>query len=625
MVLATRTVKTLALVEFESLQLTPEMEELLNRNDTFPRLFLNNVRKYGDRTALREKVLGIWKETSWRQYFAHVKTFALGLKAFGFDRENTMAILADNCPEWLYADLAIECLGGIPVGVYPTNTVPEVEYILSHSDARHVVVGDQEQLDKVLECKSRLSKLDRIIVIDMKGVHRYTDPAITSFRAVQEAGKNFEKHHPDLFLRETIKINPGDVSIIVYTSGTTGPPKGAMLTHRNLLTMIDKWREVNPMYDTDETVSYLPLCHILERVFSLLLPLRIGYVINFAESLEGVQKNLKEIAPTIFAGVPRIWEKLYSRHVVKMEESTWVKKKWYRIGMFIAQRYIYARKGGQAGWFLSRSWRVFYWLLYRPVLDQLGLRRARFLMCGAAPVAPEILEFFNSIGLKVREGYGQTECSGLVSVHADEDIKFGSVGPPVQEIRISEDGEILVRGPCVFKGYYKNPEATAGVIIDGWLSTGDVGYVDEDGHLHITDRKKDIIITSGGKNVSPQEIENRLKVSPYIKEAVVIGDRRKYLTALIEIDEENVGNWAQRTNISYTTYKDLSQNEKVYELITKTVNEANKAFASVETIKRFWLLDKGLDQDDEELTATQKVRRKIIEEKYRDLIESLYK
>ena len=624
MVLATRTVKTLALTETERLQFTPEMEALLHRNDTFPRVFLNNDCKYGDRTALREKVLGVWKEISYRQYFTHVKFFALGLKALGFDRGNSVAILADNCPEWLYAELAAECLGGIPIGVYPTNPVPEVEYLLSNSDSRHVVVGDQEQLDKVLECKSRLPMLDRIIVIDMKGVHRYSDPAITSFRDVQESGRNFEKHHPDLFLREIERIQPDDVSTIIYTSGTTGPPKGVMLTHRNLLTMLDGWQKT-PMYDTDETVSYLPLCHILERVFSLFLPLRIGFVVNFAESLEGVQKNLKEIAPTIFVGVPRIWEKLHSRHLVKMEESTWGKKKIYRLGMFVAQKYIQACKAGQAGWFLSQAWRVFYWILYQPILDQLGLRRARFVFCGAAPVAPEILEFFNSIGLKVREAYGQSECSGLVSMLAGEENKFGSVGRPVQKIRISEDGEILVTGPSVFKGYYKDPEATARAVIDGWLYTGDVGYIDEDGHLFITDRKKDIIITSGGKNISPQEIENRLKVSPYIKEAVVIGDRRKYLTALVQIDEENVGNWAQRINIPYTTYKDLSQNENVHELITNEINEANRNFASVETIKRFHLLDKELDQDDEELTATQKVRRKIIEEKYRDLIESLYK
>lgn len=624
MVLATRTVKTLALAKFESLRLTPEMEELIQRNDTLPRIFLNNVRKYGDRTALREKILGIWKEISYREYFAHVNTFALGLKALGFDRENTLAILADNCPEWLYAELAAECLGGIPMGIYPTNPVPEVEYILANSEARHVVVGDQEQLDKVLECKSRIPKLDRIIVIDMKGVHKYTDPTITSFRAVQEAGKNFEKHHPDLFFRELLKAEPEDVITIIYTSGTTGPPKGAMLTHRNVMTMLDGWLKVTPMYDTDDAVSYLPLCHVLERCMSLYLPLRTGYVVSFAESLEAVQKNLKEIAPTIFAGVPRIWEKLYSRHVVKMQESTWVKRNLYRIGISVAKKYIDARKGGQAGWFLSRMWQVFYWVLYRPILDQLGLRRARFLMCGAAPVAPEILEFFNSIGLQVREAYGQTESTALVAIHVGEDIKFGSVGRPVQEIRISEDGEILVNGPCVFKGYYKNPEATSRAVIDGWLHTGDVGYIDEDGHLHITDRKKDIIITSGGKNISPQEIENRLKVCPYIKEAVVIGDRRKYLTALIQIDEENAGNWAQRSNISYTTYKDLSKNEKIYELISNEVNEANKSFASVETIKRFCLLDKELDQDEEELTATQKVRRKIIENKYQELIERLY-
>ena len=626
MTLATRTIKTLAFDETEATIITPEIEEIISREDTFPRILLNNVRKFGKRTALREKVRGLWKEISWIEYLANVKSFALGLKSFGFDRKNTLAILGDNCPEWLYAELASECLGGYSVGVYPTNPWPEVEYILANSNARHAVVSDQEQLDKVLECKDRLPGLEKIIIIDIKGVRqRYTDPAIISFRQIQRQGITFEKEHPGLFIEEMLKAEPDDVCTIIYTSGTTGPPKGAMLSHNNLLYFTEKWLKVIPMYETDEVVAYLPLSHIMERDFSLIFPLKVGYVVSFAESIDAVQSNLTEIAPTIFVGVPRIWEKMYSSHMVKMQESTWIRRMLYTLGMVVAERHIEAGVNGKTGFFLNWAWQLFYWIVYHHLLDQLGLRKTRFAMSGAAPIAPEILKFFNSMGLKIREAYGQTESSSAISIHQGDDIKFGTVGIPYQPIKIAEDGEILVGGPSVFKGYFNNPDATSETIVDGWLHTGDVGYVgSEDGHLYITDRKKDIIITSGGKNISPQEIENRLKVSPYIKEAIVFGDRRKFLSSLIQIDEENVGIWAQKNSIPYTTFKDLSQNKKTHELIQQEVSDANKRFSSVETIKKFRLLDKELDQDDEELTATQKVRRKKIEKTYKELIDSMY-
>jgi long-chain acyl-CoA synthetase len=419
-----------------------------------------------------------------------------------------------------------------------------------------------------------------------------------------------------------------DPAVIIYTSGTTGPPKGAILNQKNMMAMIDSVIQVMPVTENDSLVSYLPLCHAAERIFSILMPLKSGAVVNFAESINTVQESLREIAPTIFMGVPRIWEKMQSSIVIKIQDATLLKRLVYKLLMPVGIRVTERRLTGQGVRVSDKAlYGIAYLLLYRSLRKFLGMSRSRITISGAAPISPDILKYFHAMGLNIREGYGQTEMSGITFIHHFDDVKIGTVGKPIPgvEVKIGEDGEILERGPGVFQGYFRDPEGTARIFRDGWLCSGDVGSVDEDGHLTITDRKKDILITAGGKNIAPSEIENHLKFSPYIKEAIVIGDGKKFLSALIQIEFDNVAKWAQDKKIPFTTFKTLAQNREVYELIRKEVENTNDKFARVENIRRFVLLEKELDHDDDELTATMKVRRKAIEEKYEDLIDSIYR
>ncbi len=597
--------------------------------ETLPGLLTRNKDRYGSRTALREKDLGVWEEVSWTRYYEKVKHFCLGLISLGLQRGQNVAILGDNCREWVYADLAVQSAGAVAVGVYPTNPARQVEYIVGHSDSVMVVVRDQEQVDKILEVKGSLPRLGKIIVIDMKGLRHYSGPDILPFSEVERLGQELARENPSRFEEEFLsKTGPDDVALMVYTSGTTGPPKGAMLTHRNLLSIGRNFSRALPISDRDQVVSYLPLCHIAERLLSVILALSVGYTVNFAESIDTVQESLYEISPTVFVGVPRIWEKMATAIQIKMKDATALKQVNYRMWMGMAKRISERVLGGKE---YSPGYRLLHWLghvfLYRSILDKLGLLGVRLALSGSAPISPEILKFFHALGLRICQVYGQTEGSGVSHVHLGLDRKIGSVGKPMPgvECRLLEDGEILTRSRMLFKGYYKDPQATAAIIGDGWLHSGDVGRFDEEGDLYITDRKKDIIITSGGKNIAPSEMENRLKFSPYINETIVLGDGRKYLTALIQIDLENVSKWAKEQKIAYTTFKSLVNHPEVYELIRREVQDANKEVSQVETIKKFLLLDKELDHDDDELTATLKVRRKTIEKKFKDLIESMYR
>jgi long-chain acyl-CoA synthetase len=597
--------------------------------ETLPGLLARNKDRYGSRTALREKDLGVWEEVSWVRYYEKVKHFCLGLISLGLQRGQDIAILGDNCREWVYADLAVQSAGAVAVGVYPTNPARQVEYIVGHSDSVMAVVRDQEQVDKILEVRANLPQLKRIIVIDLKGLRHYGDPDLLPFSEVERRGQELARENPSRFEEEFLsKTRPDDVALMVYTSGTTGPPKGAMLTHRNLLSIGRSFSRVLPISDRDQVVSYLPLCHIAERLLSVILALSVGYTVNFAESIDTVQESLYEISPTVFVGVPRIWEKMATAIQIKMKDATALKQINYRIWMGMARRISEGVLGGRK---YGPGYRLLHWLghvfLYRSILDKLGLLGVRLALSGSAPISPDILKFFHALGLRICQVYGQTEGSGVSHVHLGLDRKIGSVGKPMPDVecKLLEDGEILTRSPMLFKGYYKDPQATAAIIGDGWLHSGDVGRFDEDGYLYITDRKKDIIITSGGKNIAPSEMENRLKFSPYINEAIVLGDGRKYLTALIQIDLENVSKWAKEQKMAYTTFKSLVNHPEVYELIRGEVQEANKEFSQVEAIKKFLLLDKELDHDDDELTATLKVRRKTIEKKFKDLIESMYR
>jgi long-chain acyl-CoA synthetase len=594
---------------------------------TLPGLLARNKERFEERVALREKDLGIWQEVSWSLYYNHVRDCCLGFRSLGLRRGDKVAILGDNCREWLYADLAAQAAGGVTVGVYPTNPPKQIEYVLEHSDAVLVVVKDQEQADKVLEVKSGLPLLKKIVAIDMKGLRQYGDPDLVSFSEVTDLGHQHAGANPRLFEELVAKTAPQDVALMVYTSGTTGPPKGAMLTHANLVSLAESFSAVTGIREEDQIVSYLPLCHIAERLVSVILALHVGYTVNFAESIDTVQESLYEIAPTVFVAVPRIWEKMHASINIRMKDSTFFKKTTYRIWIPFGKRMVEREMQGKPKpivWRLLH--RLGYLWLYRSILDKLGLLRVRVAISGSAPIAPEILKFYRAMGLKISEVYGQTEGSGVSHIHHGYDTKIGSVGRPLPgvECRLGDDGEIRTRSGMVFAGYYKDPGATQNVRGDGWLHSGDVGVLDASGYLYITDRKKDIIITSGGKNISPSEIENRLKCSPYINEAVVVGDARPYLVALIQIDYDMVSKWAQDLNLPFTTFKSLAQNPQVYELIDREVQETNKEFARVEGVKKFVLLDKQLDHDDDELTATLKVRRKSVEEKFKSLIDSLY-
>ncbi|MFZ5864425.1 MAG: AMP-dependent synthetase/ligase [Thermodesulfobacteriota bacterium] len=594
---------------------------------TLPKLLVRNAARYGDRVALREKDLGIWKRISWKDYLAHVRNFALGLRDLGLKAGGKVSILGDNCPEWLYADLATQASCAVTVGIYPTDVSVQVRFILENSDSPFVVCKDQEQVDKVLEVEESLPGLKKIIVIDMKGLRKYAHPKIMSFAQIEELGRNALEREPELFDHMVEATRPDDVAILVYTSGTTGAPKGAMISHRNMISMIHGLAEVLPFNDKDSFVSALPLCHIAERMFSLIFPLYAGCTVNFAESVYTLQEDLREISPTAFLSVPRIWEKMHSGIAIKIKDALFIKRWIFNAMIPVGKRVAAARLEGQP---VPLLWRLLdllgYFLLFRSLRNKLGLLNARILVSGAAPLAPDLQLFYHSIGLPVRESFGMTEASGICSMPASEEIRTGAVGKPIPgiEVKIAEDGEILLRGEPVFKGYYQAPEATANAFEDGWLRTGDVGYIDETGQLHIVDRKKDIIITAGGKNISPSEIENKLKFSPYIKEAIVIGDRRKYLVALIQLETDNVADWAQEKGIAFTTYKSLAEHAEVRELVQGEVDRVNTQLARVETIKKFTVLSKELDHDDDELTATMKVRRSIIEKKFKDLIESMY-
>jgi long-chain acyl-CoA synthetase len=598
------------------------------RTDTLPHLLRARAAKYGARTALREKEFGIWNEISWIEYAARVRRFALGLTELGLNKGDHVCILAENEPKWLIADLAAQSVGAVSIGVYPTNPSPEAKYIIAHSESVLVVCGDQEQVDKVLVAKSDLPLVKKIIVMDMKGLRKYKAPLLMPFEDVEQLGRAKDEQAPGAFERILDQVKSDDIAVMVYTSGTTGPPKGAMIRHEHVLNMVNAMAAVVGQREDDEIVSYLPLCHVAERMMSVGLPLNSGATVNFAESVDTVTMAMTEVYPTFFFAVPRIWEKMMAGIMIKMKDAGRLKKLVYGLCLPIGKKAAECRLSHRP---VPLSLRIAYWFAYvallRHLKKELGLLRVKIALSGAAPISPEVLKFHHSLGIEVLELYGMTEETGVATSNLPGEAKLGTVGKPLPgvELKIAEDGEILARCNHIFAGYWKDPDATAKTIRGGWLHTGDVGVIDSEGRLTITDRKKEIIITSGGKNIAPSEIENRLKCSPYINEAIVVGDRRNYLTALIQIEYDNVAKWAQERGIAYTTFKSLAQHSEVFELIRGEVMEANKDFAQVETVKKFRLLDKELDHDDNELTATLKLRRKTIYEKFHDVIEDMYK
>jgi long-chain acyl-CoA synthetase len=591
-----------------------------------PALFAQRVERQGDRLAIRFKEYGIWHRVTWRQYGEEVRKLAAALIAFGLRHQEIVAVLAENRPEWLYCHLGIQTAGGVTVGIYPTSAPEQLRYLLQHSEARLVFVENAEQLDKVLAIAGE-TKLERIVVWDAKGLWGFSDSRVSFLEDFLKAGMTLAASRPGAVDERLRAIAPEDTAMIIYTSGTTGPPKGAMLAHGSILWLTEAFLTVNPVTADDEVVSYLPFAHIYENLISVFGPHRTGYIVNFVESLDTLFENLREVSPTYFASVPRIWEKLASTVELRMADSTWLKRRLYRAAVAIGRRHASARlAGAAAGPGLALAYRLAYWTVLAPLKRRLGFDRTRIAVCGAAPASPELFEYYHALGIPLIEGYGQTESTGVITVNRVEQPRVGTVGQPIPgiEVRLDDDGEILTRGPHVFKGYFKDPELTAQTVDrEGWLHTGDVGAWD-DGYLKIMDRKKDIIITAGGKNITPAYIENKLKFSSYIQDAVVIGDRRKYLVALVLIDEDNVIKFAQDHRVPFTTFQDLTQNPEIVRLIDGEVAKVNKTLSQVETVKKFALLPRRFYAEEGDVTPTMKVKRRALEARYADVIAALY-
>ncbi|MCG8643702.1 MAG: long-chain fatty acid--CoA ligase [Desulfobacterales bacterium] len=595
--------------------------------DTVPKVFNQTVEQYPSRVAMRTKTLGLWKDITWKDYHDTARKVGSALVSMGFEKQDAACIIGDNSFEWVASDMGIQCVGGISVGIYATNAWQQVEYVVTHSDAKFLFVQNEEQLDKWLMFKQSVPLLKKVILWDNKGLVSFKDPMVMTFEQLLEAGASESSRHPSLFKDRQEEVVPDDLSVLIYTSGTTGPPKGAMLTHKNvtwMATAVDDTIWIDP---ADNVLSFLPLCHIFERLFTVFIHIRYAYIVNFVEKPDTVMQNMMEVAPTIGYAVPRIWEKYYSNIMIKMADATWFKQRVFYWALKAGNRRADAVMGLKPMGMLKRAlYRLAWFSVFRKLKERLGLENMRVAISGAAPISKEVLHFFQSIGINLIEGYGQTEGTGVTTLSREKGTKFGTVGQSLNgiNIKIADDGEILVKSPAIFKGYYKSEAATAETVIDGWLCTGDVGELDPDGYLKITDRKKDIIVTAGGKNITPQYIENKLKASIYINDAVVIGDRRKFLSCLIMIDEDNVVKFAQDNKIQFSTYKDLTRDEQIVSLIDREVQTVNKGLARVENIRKFTLLPKRLYEEDGEVTPTMKIKRKFVNEAFKDLIDAMY-
>ncbi|HEY5727092.1 MAG TPA: AMP-binding protein [Acidimicrobiia bacterium] len=602
---------------------------------TIPERVRHRAMATPDTVSMRVKKLGIWREITWAGYWDQVQTAAHGLMSLGLEPGDRVGVHSLNRPEWIVADSACLAARLVCMGLYPTNPAAEVQYLLEDSGTRVLIAEDQEQVDKAMAVKDRLPALERIVYIEPRGVDVIDDPILMSWDELMARGAEHRAAHPGELDRRIEEIRAEDLAYLVYTSGTTGPPKGAMITVANVSFAMEMAGSdqglVNPPPGPDDVIiSYLPLCHIFEKLISQVNHAGVGWVTHFGESIDTLSTDLREVQPTFVQGVPRIWEKMHAFVLVRMSSASRLKRwnygLWTRTASRIGRQL--AARGGRH----TVGSRVMLGLgdlfLYRALKERLGLRRCRYALSAAAPIAPEILEFFMGIGVPIYEAYGMTEQTGVATRTLPGRVKLGTVGEAYPNIDIEvveETGEVLTRHPGTFAGYWNRPDATAAAIdADGWLHTGDVGEWDGT-HLRIVDRIKDIIITAGGKNVSPSEIENSLKMSPFVGEAIVIGDKRKYLSALIGIDYDVVSEWAQRRRLTYTTYRDLAEKPEVRELIQKVVDGTNASLAQAEQVKRFGLLTKELDHEDGELTATQKVKRSAIEAMFAEQIEDLYR
>lgn len=598
--------------------------------DTVPKMFWQRVAENGDQVMMRQKDLGLWRAYSWREVAQIVREIGAGLVALGFQPGEVVSVLANTCREWVWADLAAQSMGGVVNGIYPTDAPAQVEYLCSDSGSVYLFAEDDEQLDKVLEVRGCLPRLRKVIVVDMEGLSKLDDPQVISLDALRGLGREHLALHPELLEERLRSRGPEDLAILVYTSGTTGRPKGAMLKHRNLLASMAaaQGAAFEGLPEGGERVAFLPLCHIAERNFGEYLAILRSSVINFVENPETVFENLREVQPHAFLAVPRVWEKLYSSVAITMKEAGRLQQLAYGwaigCGMAMAK---HVEAGTSPGLGLKLQHMLAQLLVLNNVRRMVGLSRVQLALTGAAPISPELIRWYHALGVPMREVWGMTETTGTGTVAPRDAVKVGSIGMPGPgvEMAVSEQGELLLRGPGVFAGYLNLPEKTAETIdADGWLHTGDVGRVDDDGYFYITDRMKDIIITAGGKNVTPSEWENQLKFSPYVTDAVVIGDQRPYLSCLVMIDQDNVERWALDRNVQFSDYKSLTRAPEVIALISDEIEKVNKQFARVEQIKQFRLIETRLTAEDEELTPTMKLKRALVNRKYAALIDSMY-
>ena len=598
--------------------------------ETIPAIFWNAVAARGPNVWMRQKDLGIWRSWTWNETGQAVREIGHGLMALGFEARHTASILSNTNIEWVLCDLAVLSAGGISNGIYPTDAPEQVHYLCEDSGTRVLFVEDDEQLDKALAVRASLPLLQKIVVFNMEGLRDFHDPMVISLKQLQALGRAHAQQHSDMLTQRSAACKPEELAILVYTSGTTGKPKGGMHSHHGLVFTVRGFNTLIPRDERDECMCFLPLCHIAERMGGEYFSMYTGAKLNFVENPETVPENVREIAPTVFGAVPRVWEKFYSGVMIALKEAGGLQQAVYGWAIGVGHQVVdlvLAQKPVPLS--LKLRFHVARLLALNNVRKMIGIHRARFLVTGAAPISPDLVRWYLALGLPMLEVWGMTETCGAGTGAPADRIKPGSIGPAAEfnEMRLDPvTGEILVRGPNVFMGYLNLPEKTAETIdADGWLHTGDVGVVDEEGFFRITDRMKDIIITAGGKNITPSELENELKFSPYVTDAVVIGDKRPYLTVIVMIDQENAEKYAQDNDVPFSNYASLTHSAEVQNLIQAEVDRVNKKFARVEQIKKFWLLDTQLSAEDEELTPTMKLKRKLVEKKYAPQIEAMYR
>ncbi|MFZ5572913.1 MAG: AMP-binding protein [Thermodesulfobacteriota bacterium] len=603
-------------------------ENIIGKELTIPKLFLRQAKRFGEkRVAMREKEFGIWRPITWRDYLDNVKYLTLGLVKLGLKKNDKVAMIGDNRPEGLWAEMAAVCAGGVGVWLFQDCLIEEVKYIIDHSDSKFLFGETQEEVDKALSIMRECPKLQKIIWDDPKGMRNYHQDCLISLNAVMELGRDLDREQPGLF-EELVQSGHGDdVALLFYTSGTTSLPKGALLSHNNMLTMGKHLMEVDPCLPTDDYVSYLPFAWIGEQMMSISCGLQIGYTINFPEGPGTAQENIREIGPHVMFAPPRMWEQMTRSIQVKHLDATWTKRKCFQAASRIGYRMADMKfKKKTIPWYWKAMDYVAKICVQNKIKDHLGLTNVRNAYTGGAAMGPDHFRFFHSLGVNLKQIYGQTEVAGISVVHRSGDIKFDTVGIPIPgtEVRITPEGEIITRSSSVFLGYYKNPSATTKALRDGWLYSDDKGFIDDDGHLVVFDRTKDVFTLKDGKPFSPQYLETRLKFSPYITDSWVIGDKKDYITAVLCIDYAVVGKWADDKKINYTSYQELSQKPEVYSLIEKQIIQANKDLPESAKVRKFTNLYKTLDADDDELTRTRKLRRAFVEKRYQDIVNALY-